>query len=198
MLERANKWLQRLDDREIIPSPDASKLEIPDVNGKKGRFADLLSTAMTNYQGISALHEEFTKRAAEGKLTADIPYHVAHHVPKDLLKSLKAIAPSKERKALTDRVVLETIANVRNRTTREFLYYIDKGIASGILVEGDALRRKIEECENEKKNIIEERNRLDEDFARVSTELISVRALYEDCERKRRIHPAGGSGTSGN
>jgi hypothetical protein len=193
MLERADKWIQRLDDNEYRVLPEASQREIPDVNGKKDRFGDLFSRAMTNYQSYRALYDELSERAAQGKLTADLPYEHIRKLSKRAQEELAVIMQSQKLSGVSDHVILQTLGERTSQKARDFLYYIDHAIADGVIVEGEATRRKLAESENEKNKIIAVRDQLQDQLAQVSTELISVRALYDDCEKKRHIHPAGGS-----
>jgi hypothetical protein len=203
MLERASKWIQRLDSFEYVPKPEAAEHEIPDVDGKRGfRFGELLSRAMTNFQAVSGLLDELTQMAAEGRLTANLPYQIRKGVSEKWIKTLEQIMPNREYTSLSDRVILDTVRERRTTVARDFLYYIDYGISTGTLIPGPASEHKLDECEAEKKRIAEERDRFQDQLEQVSTELISVRALYEDCQRKyeecernRRIHPFGGTGT---
>jgi chromosome segregation ATPase len=184
-----------------MPKLEATEREIPDVDGKKGRFAYLLSTAMTNYQSLTSEYEKLTQKAAEGKLTLYLHESMWNSLPKKLLEQLEPIVASKELTAVSDRVILLKVAEHIRHAALDFLYYIDKGLATGLLTVGPALERKLDECEGEKKRIAEERDRVQDNLEQVSTELISVRALYEDCERKRHIQPyrrtGSGSNTSG-
>ncbi len=198
MIERAEKWIQRLDDKEYRVPQEVASTKILSADTKvRSPFNDLLSRAMTNYQMSRTHYDELREKMKQGSISRDIPFLVGQNVAKEKIESLSRMEPTKENTETLDRTLLEEAKHDRTIAARDFLYYIDYAIASGILVEGEKLRHKLDESVKEKNAIIEERNHLQDQLAQVSTELISVRALYEDCERRRHIHRDDNAGNIG-
>jgi hypothetical protein len=187
MIQRANKWLQRLDDKEYRVVTEASSIKIPDMNGVHAPYSDLVSKAMTDYQSKTNTYAEIQRRAALGAVAVDFPYLVSQKLAtlEQFKDWMKPILNDENTRKIADFVILTQVMSNRDNAARDFLYYIDHGIASGIIVEGDALKRKLTESE-------QERDRFRNECEELSTELISVRALYEECQRKLHIRPVGG------
>lgn len=148
---------------------------------------------MTNYQAMrDALHEtEKMAKDGQGRATRELSHSVLDKLSKEDRRKWEIIAQNRTLSIQSDRGMVEAMTEHATERTRHFLWYIDQAIASGVLVQGDSLRQKLNNCENEKRNLIEERDKLDEEVNRVSTELISVRALYEECKKRSSgIQPA--------
>jgi len=193
MIERAEKWIQRLDDKEYGVPKEVASTKILSVDGRtRAPFNDLSSRAMTNYQASRTHYDELREKMKTGSISRDIPFLVGQNVTRENLESLSYMEPTQENTETVDRTLLEQAKHDRTVAARDFLYYIDCAIASGILVVGEALQRKLAECEQEKKGIIGDRDSLRQQLEQVSTELISVKALYEECQKSRGVGPATG------
>ena len=83
----------------------------------------------------------------------------------------------------------ELVALNKFLSARNFLRAIDLAISKNALEEGDAFFRKLEDCNVEKKNLTDERDRLNGELEELSTKYIGLKALYEDCQRKLHIKP---------
>jgi hypothetical protein len=189
LLRRAEKWLQRLDDKEYKVLPEFASVKTPDVEGNQFPFSALLSRAMTNYQVNRDFYDELLARVRQGGIISDMAFISTFHPPEELLRQLQTIQRNKQGEE-ADRAILESFKSHRSQTARNFLYYIDYALSSGFIGVGEALERRIDETEKAKKAVIDERDQLRNQLEQVSEELVSVRALYEDCERRRRIQPA--------
>jgi hypothetical protein len=192
LLGRAEKWLRRIDDKEYKALPEFSLVEIPDIEGNRFPFSQLLSRAMGNYQVTRDFYAELLLRAKEGSLTGNLAFMSNFNFPKEVMESVKAIQQSKKGQEDADRSILESFKLHRTISARNFLYYIDYGLASGYIGVGEATERKLTEAEKEKQKMIEERNQLQSDFDEVSEQLVSLRALYDECQRKLHIQPFRG------
>jgi hypothetical protein len=155
-------------------------------------YEDLLSLSMSNYQITRELMAECLELAKRGKgeLTKAYPYHMLKDLPEKDQRSMRLAAANPDLGAESDRSMLETQKEITDKATSTFLFYIDYGIAAGLIVPGQALERKIERSESERKKAIDELNEIRGELEQVSTQLVSVRALYEDCQRRLHIHPA--------
>lgn len=188
MLARADRWL-RLIDTDDYHIDLAKDMMIFDSKEKRsGKFSDFLSTAMTDYQGTMDTYNEWNERAKQGRLAADRAYLVGMDLPKERIDELDRL--SLEQKQTVDKTMVASAWDKWILAANDFLYYVDFGIVHGIVVVGQGLERKLAESEKAKTAVIVERDHLQEELAQVSTELVSVRALYEECERKRHIRPA--------
>lgn len=195
LLERAEKWLHQLDTDDYHTVPELVATEIADAEGKHTNpFGDLLTRAMTNYQISRDLVKETAEKSRQGILIRDLPY-MAGTQSKKFISDIETM--SDKSSELLSRTILERLKRNLLESARDFLYYIDYGIVNRMIVVGQGLERKLTELEKEKQATIRERDVANEQLAAVSTELISVRALYEECERKRHIHPASGTGIAG-
>ena len=87
--------------------------------------------------------------------------------------------------------LLDNAEKLRFVIARNALAIIDEALASPtpLIVEGERYFAKLEECENEKKNLTEERNQLNAQLEDVSTEILSLRGRLEECQRQLHIHP---------
>jgi hypothetical protein len=169
--------------------PATSRKEVPKViETHHSSYEDLLSLTMTNYQisrDLLAESLEIAKRG-EGELTKSVPYHLTKELSQRDQESLKAAARSNLLGAASDRVMLDLERDLASKATSNFLFYIDYGIATGLIVSGRGLERKLEACANEKQQTLSELESVRDKLEQVSTELISVRALYEDCLKREK------------
>ena len=182
MLQRADRWIQRLDDREYQIVAEASSVKNLDLKGKNQSFSLLLSTAMTNYQARKTDYADYQKSPIGAFFTRSLTDQ------KQVQQALTLMLEFSKNSNLTEFSKLTIPAISRQQTydsAKEFLHYVDFGITSGIIIEGDALKRRLAESE-------QERDRLRTECEELSTELISIRALYEECQRKQHIKPIGG------
>jgi len=190
LLDRANKWLQRLDDKEFMPDPQKATTDITDAETKRtGKFSEFLARAMTNYQATVQLFNELHGRAKRGSLTSDRGYLVAAGIQVELLDQLQRLIVNGKDYGSIDRTMLDSLEYNVTKNAREFLYYIDYGIASGIIVEGDALKRKLAESRQELVKLGDECDRLAE-------ELVTLKGKYEECKRQLHIKPLDNRGPS--
>ncbi len=87
------------------------------------------------------------------------------------------------------REMLRSVRRTRFLVACNFLRAMDQALTrpTAALTEGEAFFAKLEKCEKEKNELIEERDLQKRELERVSTELVSVNALYEKClERERK------------
>jgi predicted nuclease with TOPRIM domain len=94
--------------------------------------------------------------------------------------------------------LLDNAEKLRFLIARNTLAMIDEALASPtpLIVEGERYFAKLEECENEKKSLTDERNRLDAELQDLSAEILGLRGQHdeckrqlEECQRQRHIHP---------
>jgi hypothetical protein len=93
---------------------------------------------------------------------------------------------------------LDDAEKLRFAIARNALIIVDAALAKPTprIEEGEAYFAELEECENEKKGLTDERNQLDAELQKLSAEILGQRGQHdecrrqlEECERQRHIHP---------
>jgi len=193
LLERADKWLRLLDTKEYILDQQKAVLMkmVPDTQGKHPafmflarptRFVELLSRAMTNFQSIDELYGNLISNVSRGLPAIDIRTAAAKGIDARTLKELIKLNKDPRLSKVSDTTFVLVIKEGRDKWARAFLYYVDLGLTSGTIVEGEALRRKFNESE-------QERHRLEEECDRYAEELINLKGQLDECQRKLHFRP---------
>jgi hypothetical protein len=94
--------------------------------------------------------------------------------------------------------LLDNAEKLRFLIARNALAMIDEALTSPtpLIVEGERYFAKLEECENAKKSLTDERNRLDAELQELSAEILGLKGQHDECQRqleecqsRLHIHP---------
>jgi hypothetical protein len=187
--ERAEYYMQKIRSKELRLTPAADTETVYDpLRQKRIPIRPYINDTMSDY-------DEENVKLAEHTIKLNLPKE------KDSADLTLLGFDEKEHE--------QTMVNLCGRTkyylARNFLAAVDAALTSPkpLIEEGEAFFSKLKDSEKEKNELTLDRDRLKDDLAQVSAELVSVRALYEDykkkyeeCERKRYFHEFRGTGTN--
>lgn len=173
MCERAEYYFEKIRKRELRFTPEADASKVYDPQTKDHVPMPLYAGRLMGEYDREKVEEEEIKIKMESSPDVET---VGFYIKPSHYQTL-----------------LDSSRKIRFLIARNFLSLIDEALTNPtpLIEEGPAFFAKLEQCENEKKKIIEERDSLDVELKKLSPAYIRLEALYEDCQRKLHIQSLG-------
>jgi hypothetical protein len=176
MCERFEDYVEKIRKRKLRFTEEADLDKVYDSEAKENiPLPTYFSRCMSRYDR-QRIEEE------EHRILLESETESSQGTPHDESSSLNLMA------RLT---LLDNAEKLRFLIARNALSIVDEALASPTprIVEGEAYFAELEECQKVKKNLGDEKDRANVELQELSAEVVSLRALYEECQRKLHIKP---------